>query len=64
MELDLKKISDPKSLTLVVWDLKTSLGQFLPKGFDKGLIKPLAESPSSNFHKQNLIFFRIMKWIQ
>ena len=64
MELDLKKISDPKSLTLVVWDLKTSLGQFSPKGFDKGLIKPLVESPSSNFHKQNLIFFRIMKWIQ
>ena len=41
MELDLKKFSDPKTLTFGVWGLKTSLGKFGPKAFGKGLIKPV-----------------------
>ena len=61
MELDMKKFSDPKALTFGVWGLKTSLGQFGPKAFDKGLIKALVENPGSNFHKQDLIFSRIMR---
>ena len=36
------------------WSLKVSLGQFEPKAFGKGLIKPLVENPTSNFHKQDL----------
>ena len=40
MELDRKTFSDPKTLTFVVWGLKTSLGQFGPKAFGKGVIKP------------------------
>ena len=51
MEFDMKKFSDPKTLTFGVWDLKTSFGQFRPKVFGKGLIKPLVKNPSSNFHK-------------
>ena len=61
MELDMKKISDPKALTFGVWGLKPNLGQFGPKTFGKGLIKPLVENPSSNFHKQDLILSRIMR---
>ena len=61
MELDMKKISDPKVLTLGIWGLKLNLGQFGPKTFGKGLIKPLVENPSSNFHKQDLIFSRIIR---
>ena len=49
MELDMKKCSDPKTMPFGVWGLKTGLGQFRPKAFSKGLIKPLVESPSSNF---------------
>ena len=64
MELDMKKISDLKALAFEVWDLKTSLGQFGPKAFSKGLIKPLDENPSFNFQKQDLIFSGIMRWIQ
>ena len=60
VELDVNKYSDPKALTFGVWGLKTSLGQFGPKAFGKGLIKPLVENPSSNFHKQDLIFSRII----
>ena len=60
MEVDLKKISDPKALTFGIWGLKPNLGQFGPKTFGKGLIKPLVENPSSNFHKQDVIFSRIM----
>ena len=41
MKLDMKKFSDPKALTFGVWDLKTTPGQFGPKAFCKGLIKPL-----------------------
>ena len=61
MELDMKKISDPKALTFGVWGLKTSLGQFGSKAFGKGLIKALVENPGSNFHKQDLIFSEIMR---
>ena len=60
MDLDMKKISDPKALTFRVLGLKTSLAQFWPKAFGKGLIKPLVQNRSSNFHKQDLIFSRIM----
>ena len=58
MELDMNKFSDLKALTFGVWDLKTSLG---PKAFGKGLIKALVKNPSSSFHKQDLIFSRIMR---
>ena len=61
MELVMKRTSDPKALTFGVWGLKPNLGQFGPKTFGKGLIKPLVENPSSNFHKQDLIFSRIMR---
>ena len=61
MELDMRKISDPKALTFGIWGLKTSLGQFGPKAFGKGLIKSLVENPSCHFHKQDLIFSGIMK---
>ena len=61
IELDIKKFSDPKALTLGVWGLKASLGQFGPKAFGRGLIKALITNPSSNFHKQDLIFSRIMR---
>ena len=57
----MKKLSDPKALTFGVWGLKTSLGQFGPKAFGKGLIKALVKNPSSNFQKQDLIFSRIMR---
>ena len=55
MELDKKIFSNPKTLTWGVWSWKTSLGQFGPKGFGKGLIKPLNENPNTNFRKENLI---------
>ena len=66
MELDMKNSTDPKTLTFGVWSLKTSLGQFGPKAFGRGLIKPLVknQNPGSNFHKQDLIFSRIMRLIQ
>ena len=57
IKLDIKN-SDPKPLTLRVWGIKTSLEQF---AFSEGLIKPLVENPSSNFHKQYLIFPKTMK---
>ena len=61
IELVMKKNSDPKVLTFGVWGLKPNLGQFAPKTFSKGLIKPLVENLSSKFHKQDLIFSRIMR---
>ena len=60
MELDMGKFTDPKTLTVGVWGLKTSLGHFGPKAFGRGLIKPLVKNPGSNFHRQDLIFSRIM----
>ena len=44
MELDMKNSTDPKTLTFGVWSLKTSLGQFGPKAFGRGLIKSLHTS--------------------
>ena len=60
MELDMKKFTDPKILAFGLWGLKTSLGQFGSKAFDRGLIKPLVKNPGSNFHKQDLILSRII----
>ena len=57
----MKKFSDAKALAFGFWGLKISLGQFGLTAFGKELIKSLVESPSSNFHKQNLIFSRIMR---
>ena len=34
------KFSDPKAMTCGIWGIKTSLGQFGPKSFGKGLTKP------------------------
>ena len=64
MELDMKNISDPKTLIFGIWGLKPNLGQFGPKIFGKGLIKPLVENPSSNFYKQDLILSRIVRRMQ
>ena len=60
MELDIKKHVDPKTLTFGVWGVTTSLGQFGPKAFGRGLIKPLVKNSGSNFHKQDPTFSRIM----
>ena len=40
IELDMKKITDPKTLTFGVWGLKSSLAQFGPNTFGRGLIQP------------------------
>ena len=64
MEHDMEKFSDSKALKFGVWGLKTSLGQFGPKAFGGGLIKPLVKKPGSNFHNQDLIFSIIMRLIQ
>ena len=56
----MKKFTDPKTLTYGLWGLNTSLGQFRLKASGIGLIKPLIKSPGFNFHKQDLIFSRIM----
>ena len=61
MELEMKKTSDPKALTFSVWALKPNLGQFGPKTFGNGLIKPLVKNPSSSFHKQDLTFSTVMR---
>ena len=61
MEFDMKKFSSLKAVAFGVQGLKTSLGQFWPKAFGKGLIKALVENPGSNFHKQDLIFSRITR---
>ena len=57
----MKIFSDLKAVIFGVWVLKTSLGQFRSKAFGKGLIKALVKNPSFNFHKQDLIFSKIMK---
>ena len=44
IELDMKKFTDPKTLTFGVWSLKTSLVQFGPKAFGRGLIKPFSQT--------------------
>ena len=63
IELDVKEFSDLKALIFGAWGLKTSLGQFGPKAFGKGLIKALVKNPSSYYQKQVLIFSRIMRQI-
>ena len=40
MEIDMKKLWDPKAMAIGVWGVKPSLGQFGSKSFGKGLIKP------------------------
>ena len=53
MELDKKKLSDPKALIFGVWGLKTSLGQFGLKAFGKGgLIKLLVKKVKNKKHHQ------------
>ena len=59
----MKIFPDLKAVIFGVWVLKTSLGQFRPKAFGKGLIKALVKNPSFNFHKHDLIFSKIMKQI-
>ena len=51
-------------MTFGIWGLKPSLGEFDSKSFGNGFIKPLVQNSSSNFHKQDFIFSRIMLWIQ
>ena len=58
MELDMKKFSYPKVVTFGVWILKTSLGQFGPKDFHKGLINPLVENPKLQFSKTGTHFLK------
>ena len=43
MELDMKKFSDPETLTFGVWGIKNSLGQFGPKVFGKGLYQAISQ---------------------
>ena len=64
MEIDMKKLWDPKAMAFGVWGLKPSLGQFGSKSFGKGFIKSLVQNSSSNFHKQDFVFSQIMRWIQ
>ena len=64
MKLDTEKFTDLKTLTFGAWSLKTSLEQFGPKAFGRGLIKPLVKNTVSNFRKQGLIFSRIIRLIQ
>ena len=40
MEIDMKKLWDPKAMAIGVWGVKPSLGQFGSKSFGKGLIEP------------------------
>ena len=59
MELDMRKFTDPKTLTFGIWGLETSLGQFGPKAFGRGLIKPLVKNTGSIFTNRTS-FFKIM----
>ena len=58
MELDMKKFSDHKALTFGVQGQKTNLGQFVPKYFGKGLIKPLCPEPQLQFSQTGPHFLR------
>ena len=49
-----------KYIDLRVWGLETTFG---PLG-SKRHIKPYVQNNSYNFHKQDLIFSRVMRWIQ
>ena len=61
-----KKIKISRSQGSDIWGLgsKNLLRVIGSKAFSKGLIKSLVENPSCNFHKQDLIFSRIMRWIK
>ena len=63
MKLDMKKFLDLKAARFRIWGLKTSLGQVGPKAFVKTHIKLQVQNHNSNFHKQDLIFSRIIKSI-
>ena len=52
MELDIKNFFRSQNSTFGAWGLKTSLRQFGPA--PKGLINPLVNNTSSNFHKESL----------
>ena len=54
MEIDMKKVWDPKAMIFAVWNLTPSLEQFASKSFGKGLIKPLVQNSRSNFHNRTL----------
>ena len=45
---------------LGVWHLETTFGPLVPRR----RIKPYVQNRSCNFHKQAIIFSRIMRWIQ
>ena len=49
-----------KCLDLGGWGLETTFGPLGPKRH----IQPLVQNPSFNFHKQDLIFSKLMRWIQ
>ena len=55
IELDMKKISDPRALKFRVWGVQTSLV------LCNELIKPLDENLSFNFQKQDIIFSEIIR---
>ena len=57
LQQKMQKSSDPKTLVFVSWALKTSLGQFGPKAFSKGLIKPSWE-PKLQFSQTGPQFFK------
>ena len=57
MEFGIKKLTDLKTLTFVVWGLKTSLVHFGPKAFgykqsisNLGINNPFPEHSLQNFH--------------
>ena len=52
---NLKKIID-----LGAWSLETTFGPLAPWR----CIQPYVQKPGSNFHKQDLIFSKIVRWIQ
>ena len=58
MELDIKKLSDPKALTLGVWDLKTSLWQFGHKAFGKRTYQGISREPYLQFSQTRPHFFK------
>ena len=56
MELNMKKVFDPKS-NIGVWSLENSFWQFR----HESLIKPQVQNPSSNFHKEDFTLSRIIQ---
>ena len=60
MEFGIKKLTDLKTLTFVVWGLKTSLGHFGPKAFgykqsisNVGISNLFPEHSLQNCHQKN-----------